>query len=256
MSARNTSLESRYNSVAPEGDLGASEFGSIRNRRSILKSARLEKLIIIGDDDRTAVTEINEAYKSICLLRIRDKNDRMYHGTGFMISQRCVITAGHCVYFNNDWVQEITVVPGAAGHAEPNGSSKSVVFRSVRGWIKDKNPNFDYGAVILPDDTLYKNVGGVFDYKAYENEEEVELVGYPTDKALTQWKSVGKIKSTSKFRLFYELDTLEGNSGSPVYIRKDNKLCAVGVHSYGDTPNYSIRISDQMVERWKEWSVL
>lgn len=258
MAARKSSLASRYNSVGSDGDFGISELHSESSSLSsiALKTAALKKLIIIGDDDRVPVVEMTVPYSSICLLRITAADGELYHGTGFMISKRCVITSGHCVHFNNQWVKTIAVIPGANGNSEPHGRAMSIKFRSVKGWTREKDPNFDYGAVILPDDTLYNSVQGVFDYKPYADEQDLELVGYPSDKNQTQWKSAGKIKSKSKFRLYYELDTMQGNSGSPVYIRTGNALAAVGVHSYGDNPNYSIRINDQMVDRWKEWSVL
>ena len=67
------------------------------------------------------------------------------------------MTAGHCVYSHSHggWAQSIEVIPGMNGAVRPYGSAVSTSFRSVTGWTGSPsgNPEFDYGAIILPDDT-------------------------------------------------------------------------------------------------------
>lgn len=214
------------------------------------------KKIIIGKDDRVPVTETEYPFNIICLLLIKDKFNRKYFGTGFFISERCIATAGHCVFFDKNWVQEIKVVPGAFGSNEPYGSDVSNRFRSVEGWTVNKDGNFDHGALILKDNSLFNKVKACFGYKAMHDEAALEISGYPIDKAMTQWKCEGEVSNLTAYRIYYELDTMKGNSGSPVYVKIDDHRIVVGVHSYGQNPNYAIRIKQEIIDRWSEWSKL
>lgn len=214
--------------------------------------------IIIGDtDDRIKVMETEYPYNCIALLLIYDNNENEYLGTGFFISKRCIITAGHCVYFRGKWAKKIKVIPGAKGSESPFGEDVSTKFRSVEGWTVSKNANFDYGAIILENNDLYSNVNCHLGYSLVQDKSRIiELAGYPMDKERTQWKSEGQIRKLSQYRIYYELDTVKGNSGSPIFIRKGNSRIVIGVHSFGQDPNYSIRLNQKIIDRWSEWSNL
>lgn len=82
-----------------------------------------EEFIIIGDDNRVKVNTRNFPYNVICYLSIYSDGGNCYYGTGFFISKRCVVTAGHCVFFRGGWARSITVIPGADGFSRPYGSS-------------------------------------------------------------------------------------------------------------------------------------
>lgn len=214
--------------------------------------------IIIGDtDDRIKVLETEYPYNCIVLLLIYDNKGNEYLGTGFFISKRCIITAGHCVYFRGKWAKKIRVIPGAKGIKSPFGEAVSTRFRSVEGWTVSKNANFDYGAIILENNDLYSNINCHLGYSLVQDKNKIiELAGYPMDKGRTQWKSEGQIKKLSQYRIYYELDTMKGNSGSPIFIRKGNSRIVIGVHSFGQDPNYSIRLNQNIINRWSEWSNL
>jgi glutamyl endopeptidase len=214
-----------------------------------------EKFIIHDLDGRKKVSVEEFPYRMICLLLIKDKLGNDYFGTGFFISERCVITAGHCVFFGKNWAKEIKVVPGANG-SMPYGYSISNRYRSVEGWTIDGNEDFDHGAIILNDNVLFTKVNSCFGYKPFENETLIEISGYPMDKNGTQWKSEGSVKNSNNYRIFYELDTVKGNSGSPVFIKNGNNRIVVGVHTFGDIPNYSTRVNQEIINRWTEWSTL
>lgn len=212
--------------------------------------------LIIGDDDRTEVFELEYPYNCVCLLLIKRPDDRIGYGTGFLISERCIITAGHCVFADGNWAKEIRVIPGAKGEGEPYGSETSQVFKSVKGWTVDENSNFDHGAIILGTNNIAEEVGGYFGFKLLEDEKNAEVTGYPKDKRMTQWKSAGTIVKRTKYRIYYDIDTLEGNSGSPIYIRNGKTRKVVGIHTDGSNPNHAIRIRPELIELWKEWSKL
>ena len=47
-------------------------------------------------------------------------------------------------------MKKIQIMPGRNGSKLPCGSVTSTSFRSVTGWTKSGDENFDYGAIILP----------------------------------------------------------------------------------------------------------
>ena len=172
------------------------------------------------------------------------------------------MTAGHCVYSHGagGWAQRIEVVPGMDSSRRPYGSLVGTSFRSVRGWTRERNPDYDYGAIILPNNSLGNRVGW-FGFAVLSDSSLRELLvnnsGYPGDKPVgTQWYNAGRVTRTTSRRLFYMLDTAGGQSGSPTWRLRDNKRHAVGIHAYGGCPNKSTRITREVFDNMKTWKNL
>jgi len=216
---------------------------------------------ICGRDDRKIINSTQYPFKLICRLLITAKSGARYVGSGFFISPRCIITSGHCVHMpigSNvyDWAKSITVIPGANGRSAPYGSQISTKFRSVTGWTKKRNSDFDNGAIILPDNTLYNRVKGYLGYKQLNSSAIINNSGYPGDKPGTQWYNAGRVTKVTNYKLEYMLDTKGGQSGSPIYISQGSSRMAVGVHGYGGCPNKCVKVQGYMFQRWGEWSRL
>lgn len=222
---------------------------------------------ICGGDERVRVDPRINPHRFICRLIITAKNGMKYFGSGFFISPRCVITSGHCVHFdpvnggrNYDWARSILVIPGADGDLAPFGSQISTMFRTVSGWSVDRNSDFDHGAVILPDDTLYRRINGFFGVKELKERELLINIGYPGDKGGelrgTAWGAAGPVATIAENKIFYMLDTYGGNSGSPVFVKDGDSFNVVGVHGYGGCPNHCVKVRDAVLQRWNEWSQL
>jgi glutamyl endopeptidase len=213
---------------------------------------------VCANDDRALVNPQTIPFRYICSLLITAANGARYTGSGFFINQRCIITSGHCVFMSNagGWVRSIQVIPGRDGANAPFGSQVSTNFRTVAGWTQNSNADFDQGAVILPDDTLFNRVGGYFGYSELRSSTLLHNSGYPGDKpAGTQWFNAGPPTDVTDYHLQYMIDTAGGQSGSPVYVNAPARS-VVGVHGYGGCPNKAVRVRDYFFQRWPEWSRL
>jgi V8-like Glu-specific endopeptidase len=169
------------------------------------------------------------------------------------------MTAGHCVYSkaNGGWAKSIEVVPGMDGNSRPYGSQVGTSFRSVTGWTQDTKPEFDYGAIILPNCNLGNTVGW-FGFANLSTDSLKNLLvntsGYPADKPFgTQWFNAGKISDVQDRKIYYMIDTIGGQSGSPVWRYLNGERHAVGVHAYGGCPNSATRITKAVFDNMLAW---
>jgi glutamyl endopeptidase len=113
---------------------------------------------ILGADDRVQIHSTTAyPWRANASLLITAADGSSWIGTGWFISPRTLITAGHCVCIKNSgvagrdgWVRSIRVMPGRNGSTLPYGSATSSSFRSVTAWTVSGDHNYDYGAIILP----------------------------------------------------------------------------------------------------------
>ena len=222
--------------------------------------------VIIGTDDRVRITKTSEIpWRRICALRGTTANGGGYRGTGFFISPRAIVTAGHCVYQHaqGGWARQIEVSPGANGTARPYGTVTSKQFRSVTGWVYGKKPEHDYGVILLPPGAFGGRNLGHFAFGALTTQELLAkpavLAGYPGDKPFAElWGMARRIKTVSAKTLVYDIDTMGGQSGSAVYIKRSNGArTVVGIHNYGaSSGNSATRITPAVYQRLLAWSKL
>lgn len=238
-------------------DIGAASFGG-----EGLGSA----VAIIGSDDRVQVTQTDQYIpRAIASLRITARDGSQWIGTGWFISPRTLITAGHCVFINgnsdpnrNGWVSSIDVMPGRNGILKPLGTARSTTFRSVRGWTEKGDQNHDYGAILL--DTPLGVSTGWFGYGVFADNQlvgvQAHVTGYPGDKPSgTMWQHSLPISSVSAPKVFYPIDTAGGQSGAAVYVLEQDLPIGVAVHAYGgSTSNSATRITADVYRNLREWS--
>jgi V8-like Glu-specific endopeptidase len=117
---------------------------------------------VCGRDDRVRITSTTRIpWRAICQLIITGQSGGTSRCTGWFIGPRTVMTAGHCVYSHGGggWAKKIEVIPGMDAASRPFGSQTGNSFRSVSAWTTGANPEYDYGAIILPDNSLGNKVG-------------------------------------------------------------------------------------------------
>jgi V8-like Glu-specific endopeptidase len=218
--------------------------------------------VIIGTDDRVRISGTTEVpWRWICLLKIEFPSGAVYRGTGFFIGPRTLATAGHCVYLHNQggWARKIEVVPGCNGRQRPFGSAVSTTFRSTAGWTKDSKPESDYGAIVLPPNAFGGKLPGSFGFGVLPTStllaKPVVVAGYPGDKPEELWGMARKIKKATASQLVYDIDTMGGQSGAPVYLKHNGKRYVVGIHNYGaSTGNSATRVTKAVADNFRKWS--
>lgn len=242
-------------------------YGTDAERAAQLKRRRTEGVIraVIGDDDRVQVGNTNEyPWRCIASLRITAANGSGWIGTGWLVGPRILLTAGHNLYMHNEggWAQQIEVIPGRAGDNFPFGSCIATDYRSVQGWTRDHNSDYDYGVILLPADQRLGDQLGWFGYQMHTKDElssyTVNIAGYPGDKPVgTQWWMSGTAKSVTDRNLVYEIDTYRGQSGCPVWIQfeGENGRYGIAVHNYGgESGNSATRIIQEVFDNVANWS--
>lgn len=212
---------------------------------------------VIGPDGRTQVTNTT-AYPNRAIAHL-EVNFPSGSGTctGFFIDKNRLATAGHCVYdaVMGEWATSIIVYPGRNGATAPYGSFAATNIYTVNGWVNTGNPNYDYGLV-----KLGSNVGntvGWFGYgwtstDSFLLNKTSHVRGYPGDKSYgTLWTMKGKIQQVKKTRLFYQIDTFGGQSGSPHYGKWSDTCnpCAFGIHTYGVGGNFTMNSSTRITQK-------
>lgn len=221
--------------------------------------------VIIGTDDRVRITRTSQQpWSRICALRIQFPSGKTYRGTAFLIGPRVLATAGHCVYMQDEggWARRITVVPGANGNLRPFGQVVATSFRSVGGWVRGRRPECDYGCILLPAVAFGGRNLGSFGFAAFDARvllaQPAVVAGYPGDKPFGQaWGMSRRIKAVTAKTLVYDIDTMGGQSGAPVYIKRGGQRYLVGIHNYGAaTGNSATRVIQPVYERLRSWSRL
>jgi V8-like Glu-specific endopeptidase len=223
------------------------------------------KLTVHGVDNRVQIT--NTAiypWRVHASLLITARDGSMWIGTGWFIGPHTLMTAGHVVFIKNSgvpgrdgWVRSIQVMPGRNGASLPYGSVTSTNFRSVTGWTQNGDENYDYGAIIIS-----TNLGSTTGWLGFGVFSDADLrasvgniSGYPGDKPSgTQWYDARRIASVNSRKVYYDIDTFGGQSGSAVYRIISGARYGIAIHAYGGaTTNSGTRIVTPVFNNMIAW---
>jgi V8-like Glu-specific endopeptidase len=218
-----------------------------------------------GPDDRVRISPASSyPWRVHASLLITAADNSRWSGTGWFIGPHTLVTAGHVVYIKNSgvpgrdgWVRSIKAMPGRDGSSLPYGSVTSTNFRSVKGWTQSGDWNYDYGAIIIP--TNLGATTGWFGFGVWSDSDLSSvwgnISGYPADKPVgTQWYDSRTIASVDARRVYYDIDTAGGQSGSAVYRFWNGGRYGFAVHAYGGaTTNSGTRITTPVYNNLLAW---
>lgn len=229
---------------------------------------------VILTDDRQRILDTGDfPWRMICALQITGTNGIKGVGTGWFVGPRTLVTAGHCVHHPDlgGWATRIDVSPGRNGSEKPHGTVTSVKFSAFQPWVDDHKPEYDLGCIHLPA-PLGEQLGW-FTVKSIPDAElsgyGVNIAGYPADRGQGKelYHHANRILNVSEKRIFYDVDTYGGQSGSPAWVQVpgNEQPIVVGVHAYGTgaTPanlgieaNSATRLIPGLVAQIAKWRKL
>ena len=224
-------------------------------------SAHLESIIDIDDRQRVISTD-EYPWCLIAFLEIEFPLGTSI-GTGWLVGSDKVVTAGHCLYSEKagGWAKSVKVIPGndtenptaTISDDAPYGAFEAIALQTTEEWISNAAPEMDVGMIHINhpigDDLGHFGIS-IYDDSDELNGEKLRIAGYPkyhhpldkeTDDLLTRkvagqmWTHTDRLIDIKDGRIFYNLDTTGGQSGSPVVLLGYEALglVAIGIHNYG-----------------------
>jgi len=195
---------------------------------------------VIGSDNRTKVSDTTQfPYSAIAFIQLTFPSG-IYTCTGALIDKDSVLTAAHCLNFQEGTEESVisaTVSPGLNNDIPYFGTHAMKDYGIPLGWYST-NGSSDYDYAVINLATAPGLTTGAFPTTTVTNTlgQQVNVTGYPGDKAdqegsYSQWKGLGYVKSETTRVQYYDVDTYDGQSGAPVFQSRNGVIMIIGVHS-------------------------
>lgn len=169
-----------------------------------------------------------------------------FAGTGWFVAPNAVVTAAHVTQVEEAWSKvpsavswHLEVVPGLVRGQRPFGETWARRVERHPQWSGVSASDFDIALILVT--PLAGGASNLFlrvEPFAFGSPESsnVEVVGYPFAqfRGETAVRHAGPVRAIEGQRLFYDIDTEDGQSGAPVLLdRGDARPSVVGIHSAG-----------------------
>lgn len=228
--------------------------------------------VIAGKDGRIP---IDKPYSSLYRVHAQLNmtfGDSKYGGSGTLVGPRHILTAAHNVFSRDTkkWASKILVRVALDGKYLPFDQQKAVRVYTYRKWVNELDPSYDSAdydmALVVLDRDIGIRVGwyglAYLPQIAFGEERHLCIAGYPkevkgtdhstheTDKVgefRKMWRMSHKMNFIAPEKLYYDIDTSSGQSGSSIWYEEGDKRYIVGVHAYGQEKlgegNFGVRIT-------------
>jgi glutamyl endopeptidase len=217
---------------------------------------------IIGGDDRSQITTTtNYPWNTICKIYFTHPGGGTGTGTGFLVDDFHILTAGHCVYLHDElgwsydsWADEMWIIPAMDEGYAPYTKAKMATMWSSSAWVNSHNTNYDWGLVRLD-----RNIG---DYLGWMNRwalsssdpiytGTVNSAGYPgdLDQGLNMYFDADLGTAANGTLHWYTCDTAGGQSGMPIWHYTGSERYVLTIHTYGNDgsgSNHGTRLSTSL----------
>jgi len=165
--------------------------------------------------------------------------ERRSFGSGTLVGKKYVLTAAHNLYSRKHKIfpDFVTFYPGRNGSTAPWCATGEKIFIHKNYHAGDSNTMLksDIGILKLKEELEL----GYFGLSAKKSVDirDVEITGYPAEKKSEMYTMGNSLGRLSDGRLFYDIDTTPGQSGSSVCMKADKEkgspYTCIGVHTYG-----------------------
>ena len=231
-----------------------------------IKQECVIKRVRPGEDCRKRITKTHDYPYSVHGLvkaYFGDKNEWMFNGSGTLIGPNTVLTAAHVIY-NIEYggkANSVEFIPAINKNDTPYGTinAKKIFFPAE--FVESGGQQEDYGILILEQEIGEKT--GFFGISVLKPEvlmkKKYYLYGYPGDLSKTydeMWGTDLALVKVEDDRIYYQVDTNEGQSGSTIYYEKDGNYFVVGVHTGGDEKgnlNVGVLLTEERARKIKDW---
>lgn len=261
------------------GESSGEEEGG-ENKRKIEKKYKNDESILKERDRRRIVSNPQEypwCVRGQLIMTYFDKNPTEdpseYVGSGTLIEDQYVLTAAHNLYDHKKGVPDrITFFLGLHGTdnyiAQSSVSHAAITYEYARSLEKEDKKNADIGLVKLKTPIRFSHPFPKIHILEDDNliNTPITVAGYPGMDYMFFMK--GRINDLDQHRMFYDVDTKRGQSGSGVLLEDGEENYLIGVHAYGakrekhgnldkDSKEYkynsATRINENKVNLIEEW---
>lgn len=210
-----------------------------------------EEKAIIEADNRTTITKPSQyPYSAIAYIEAEATCGCPWTGTGFMISSRWMLTAGHCMYCT-DHLKPVKYVKFYFGYKNARNyllcqDAGCTIW--VSNYVKEGSgySSDDY-AYIRFDKKIGDTVGWFgYWYGAPDNKVDNHVfycAGYRDGILKSDYDWVNVI---SEKRISHTIDTLPGNSGAPIFDDDYYVVAIHTAHAHDESENYGVRFTNQL----------